>query len=94
MIILDIKQAFCDMYNEDLYESTLKFYDSLGIKYKTGYKFKICVEPQLINVDIRTANMLLNNWPILDISYGLSKYIENLRININGIKESNDAKTN
>ena len=92
MIILDIKQAFCDMYNEDIYESTLEFYDSLGIKYKTGYKFKICVEPQRINVDIRSANMLLNNWPILEISYGLSMHIDHLRININGIKGFNDAE--
>lgn len=92
MIILDIKQAFCDMYDETVYESTLKLYDSLGINYKTGYKFKICVQEQVINVDITMANMLLNNWPLLDISYGLSKCFENLRININGIKGFNDTE--
>ena len=69
-MILQINNQFCDSYDEETYEEVLKFYDSLSIHYKTGYKFKVCVLEQKICVDEYCANVLFNLWPIMNISWG------------------------
>lgn len=92
-MILQINNQFCDSYDEETYEEVIKFYDSLAIQYKTGYKFKVCVLEQKICLDEYNANALFDTWPIMNISWGgVGGLGCEMSLDVNGIKGVHDTE--
>lgn len=91
-MIIYIRQQFCDSYDEETFEEVLNFYDSLAIRYKTGYEFKVCVLEQKICLDEYKVNELFDLWPMMNISWAGSGAGCELSLDVNGIKGVHDTE--
>lgn len=65
-----IENSFCNILeNQEELDYVVSIYNKYTVSYAVGYRFKICVLEQKINLDEEDINELFDIWPELPIRY-------------------------